>query len=325
MKPKLEDVAKLANVSKTTVSRVLNKRGYLSQETIDKVNDAMKALNYKPNSVARQLYNKQTKIIGLLFPTVANPFFGELVEALEIKLYKQGYKVIIGNSMNDPEKERHYLDQLLSNQIDGMIVGTHNQNIEQYEHTQLPIVAIDRIMNEDIPIVESDNYNGGKLATERLIEQGITKILHIHGPIDLETPAHRRKTAYIETMESHKLVPICYEVDFSLTETNKKAYFKEILSEYPEIEGVFASNDVDATIILQLAYEMGKQVPKDFKVVGYDGTQIMRHIQPDLTTIIQPIDLMADTALDILKKRLENEPTEKEYVLPVELWEGSTS
>ena len=101
--------------------------------------------------------------------------------------------MIIGNSMNDPEKERHYLDQLLSNQIDGMIVGTHNQNIEQYEHTQLPIVAIDRIMNEDIPIVESDNYNGGKLATERLIEQGITKILHIHGPIDLETPAHRRK------------------------------------------------------------------------------------------------------------------------------------
>ena len=70
---------------------------------------------------------------------------------------------------------------------------------------------------------------------------------------------------------------------------------------------------------------MGKQVPKDFKVVGYDGTQIMRHIQPDLTTIIQPIDLMANTALDILKKRLENEPTEKEYVLPVELWEGSTS
>ena len=78
MKPKLEDVAKLANVSKTTVSRVLNKRGYLSQETIDKVNDAMKALNYKPNSVARQLYNKQTKIIGLLFPTVANPFLVNL-------------------------------------------------------------------------------------------------------------------------------------------------------------------------------------------------------------------------------------------------------
>lgn len=175
MKPKLDDVAKLANVSKTTVSRVLNKRGYLSQETIDKVYDAMAKLNYQPNTVARQLYNKKTQIIGLIFPTVTNPFFGELVEELEKKLYLQGYKVIIGNSMNDPEKETNYLNQLLSNQVDGLIVGTHNQDIEQYKNDNLPIVAIDQIMNEDIPIIESDNYLGGQLATERLINKGAKK------------------------------------------------------------------------------------------------------------------------------------------------------
>ena len=178
MKPKLDDVAKLANVSKTTVSRVLNKRGYLSQETIDKVYDAMEKLNYQPNTVARQLYNKKTNIIGLLFPAVSNPFFGELVEELEKKLYSQGYKVIIGNSMNDPEKEKNYLNQLLSNQVDGLIVGTHNQNIQQYQNENLPIVAIDRIMNQDIPVIESDNYSGGKQATERLIQKGAKKIIH---------------------------------------------------------------------------------------------------------------------------------------------------
>ena len=92
MRPKLEDVAKLANVSKTTVSRVLNNRGYLSQETIDRVYQAVKELNYQPNVVARQLYKKQTRIIGLLFPTIANPFFGELSAELEKRLYNEGFK-----------------------------------------------------------------------------------------------------------------------------------------------------------------------------------------------------------------------------------------
>src|SRR5699024_7256371 len=125
MKPKLDDVAKLANVSKTTVSRVLNKHGYLSQETIDKVYDAMEKLKYQPKAVERQLYNKKTNMISIIFPAVSNPFFGELVEELEKKIYSQNYKFIIGNSMNEPETEKNYLNQLLSNQVDGLIVGTH--------------------------------------------------------------------------------------------------------------------------------------------------------------------------------------------------------
>ncbi|HBA0706382.1 TPA: LacI family transcriptional regulator, partial [Enterococcus faecium] len=177
MRPKLEDVAKRANVSKTTVSRVLNNRGYLSQKTIDNVYKAIEELNYQPNVVARQLFQKKTNIVGLLFPTVANPFFSELVEALEKKLYEIGYKVLIGNSMNNKEKETNYLNQLLSDQVDGLIVGTHNQGIQEYKYQNLPIVAIDRVMNEDIPVVESDNYNGGKLATKLLIAQGAKNII----------------------------------------------------------------------------------------------------------------------------------------------------
>lgn len=94
------------------------------------------------------------------------------------KLYEIGYKVLIGNSMNNKEKETNYLNQLLSDQVDGLIVGTHNQGIQEYKYQNLPIVAIDRVMNEDIPVVESDNYNGGKLATKLLIAQG-AKILFI--------------------------------------------------------------------------------------------------------------------------------------------------
>ncbi|EOT26410.1 LacI family DNA-binding transcriptional regulator [Enterococcus saccharolyticus] len=325
MKPKLEDVAKLAKVSKTTVSRVLNKRGYLSQETIDKVHAAMEQLNYQPNVVARQLYKKQTNIIGLLFPTVANPFFGELIEALEKKLYQEGFKVLIGNSMNDPEKETDYLNQLLSEQVDGLIVGTHNQGIKEYKYANLPIVAIDRIMNEDIPVIESDNYAGGVLATTRLINMGAKKIVHTNGPINLETPAKRRRIAYEETMRANQLDPITFTLDFNIPYDEKKRLFHELFETYPDVEAIFASNDVDAALILQVAQELKRRVPEDLLVIGYDGTTITRSILPNLTTIIQPIDDIATTAIQVLKQRLKKEATDTEYILPISLWEGTTS
>ncbi len=324
MKPKLDDVAKLANVSKTTVSRVLNKRGYLSQETIDKVYDAMEKLNYQPNTVARQLYNKKTNIIGLLFPAVSNPFFGELVEELEKKIYSQGYKVIIGNSMNDPEKEKNYLNQLLSNQVDGLIVGTHNQNIQQYQNENLPIVAIDRIMNQDIPVIESDNYSGGKQATERLIQKGAKKIIHTTGPDTLDTPANRRREAYEETMTYHGLQPIHYSVDFNISYTEKTGIFNQIFIDHPDVDGVFASNDVDALLIMQIAKKFNKNIPEDLFIVGYDGSKIMRNMFPNLTTIVQPIEEIANKALEVLNLRLEKQETLSEYILPVSIWNGST-
>ena len=325
MRPKLEDVAKRANVSKTTVSRVLNNRGYLSQKTIDNVYKAIEELNYQPNVVARQLFQKKTNIVGLLFPTVANPFFSELVEALEKKLYEIGYKVLIGNSMNNKEKETNYLNQLLSDQVDGLIVGTHNQGIQEYKYQNLPIVAIDRVMNEDIPVVESDNYNGGKLATKLLIAQGAKNIIHTNGPIDLQTPANRRRLAYEDTMKAYQLIPRTVTLDFNISYVKKKQIFFQMFEDYPKIDGIFASNDIDAALILQVAKEKGLNVPADLLVVGYDGTLMTRSILPDLTTVIQPINDIADTAVAILMKRINKEEKKKEYILPVTLWMGKTS
>lgn len=324
MEPKLEDVAKLANVSKTTVSRVLNNRGYLSQKTIDRVYQAMKELNYQPNAVARQLYKKQTDIIGLLFPTVANPFFGELTEELEKRLYDEGYKVIVGNSMNNAKKEADYLNQLLSKQVDGLIVGTHNQGIEEYKYEKLPIVAIDRNVNKDIPIIESDNYHGGVLATKRLLASGARKIVHTNGPASLETPAKKRRIAYEDTMKEHHLTPITVEIDFNISYDEKKAVFHQLFEDYPDVEAIFASNDVDAALIMQIASEQGRRVPEDLLVIGYDGTKIIQNIFPNLTTIVQPIEQMAMTAIDVLQKRLKNETTDHEYLLPVSLKEGTS-
>ncbi|MCT0161135.1 LacI family DNA-binding transcriptional regulator [Lactiplantibacillus pentosus] len=324
MMAKLEDVAKLANVSKTTVSRVLNHRGYLSEQTINKVHQAMATLNYRPNVIAQQLYKNQTNLIGILLPTVANPFFGELSVALERRLYQQHYKVLIGNSMNDSDKEQDYLEQLLNKQIDGLIVGTHNRGIREYQEMNLPVVAIDRMVNTDIPIVAADNYAGGKLATELLLKGGATKIIHVNGPKKLAVAAHRRREAYEDVMRLHGLTPITYEIDFNIAESDKKAQLQQIFSDYPDVEGIFSSNDTDAALLLQIAAEMGRRVPDDFQLIGFDGTQIVRELLPQLTTIIQPIDEIATQAVSTLQRRIKGEQTDHEIILPVKLWPGAT-
>ena len=123
MRPKLTDVAKKAGVSVTTVSRVINDYGYISQKTRDKVFAAMEELNYQPNSLARSLHGKSTNLVGLIFPAITNPFFAELVEKIEQKLFSEGYKVILCNAGSDKEKEREYLKMLLANRVDGIIAG----------------------------------------------------------------------------------------------------------------------------------------------------------------------------------------------------------
>lgn len=321
---KIDDVARVAGVSKTTVSRVLNNRGYLSEKTIKKVHDAMESLNYQPNAVARQLYKKETKLVGLIFPTVDNPFFGQLVAELEKRLFDAGFKVLIGNSMNDPEKEEMYLKELISNQVDGLIVGAQNRGIDEYHKANLPVVAIDRVMNEDIPVIASDNYMGGKLATELLINSGAKHIMNTDGPINLETPAHRRRDAYEEVMKSHNMVPHTYLVDFSWNIKKKKQAVKEMFAKYPEMDGIFVTNDMDAALVWRTATELGYKVPDDLKIVGYDGANVTRVLLPELTTIEQPVEEMAKMAVSTLITRINGEDTPLEQIVPVKIWHGTS-
>lgn len=172
MVAKLTDVAKLAGVSPTTVSRVINRKGYLSDKTISKVEAAMRELAYKPNNLARSLQGKSAKLIGLIFPNISNVFYAELIGKLEHELFKQGYKTIICNSEHDSDKEREYLEMLEANQVDGIISGSHNLDIEDYNRVTAPIIAFDRNLSPDIPVVSSDNYGGGVLAAQTLVKAG---------------------------------------------------------------------------------------------------------------------------------------------------------
>lgn len=323
-RPKLEDVAAAAGVSKTTVSRVLNHRGYLSEKTIAKVQKAMQELDYRPNIIARQLYKQRTDLVGMIFPTVDNPFFSQLEAEMERQLYRNGYKVLIGNSQNDPAKEENYLQQLLTHQVDGLIVGTQNRGLIGYQHANLPVVAIDQVVGKNIPVVSSDNYQGGLLATQRLLDDGCRHIIHTNGPLGLDTPTQKRREAYEHLMTKNNLPAITYHLDFNISTIDKEQVFRRIFEEHPEVDGIFAANDTDASTIINLASEYGKRIPEDLKIVGYDGSNVTRLLLPGLTTIQQPIDEMADLAVQLLQARINGQNV-KSVVLPVTIWNGKTA
>src|SRR5690606_7773253 len=135
--PTIRDVAERAGVSVTTVSRVLNNRGYISEATRRKVYQAMKELDYQPNEVARSLFRKRSNIIGLIVPTVEHPFFGELTFQVETYAYSRGYKVLVCNSQLNAAKEQEYIGMLRRNQVDGIIMASHTLEVEEYRRLNL--------------------------------------------------------------------------------------------------------------------------------------------------------------------------------------------
>ena len=168
----IRDVARLAHVSTSTVSLVLNKSGYVSDKTREKVETAMRELNYIPNELARNLYHSKTNIVGLILPDIAHPFFGSFAKYAEMELYKEGYKTMLCSTVHEENGEKEYIDMLNRQMMDGIIMGTHSLDIEDYNGVVRPIVSLDRYINESIPIVMSDHEKGGTLAAEELLRCG---------------------------------------------------------------------------------------------------------------------------------------------------------
>jgi len=320
LRPKLTDVAKEAGVSPTTVSRVINNYGYLSEETKNKVFQAMKKLNYQPNTVARSLQGKQTNLIGAIFPSVSNPFFGELIEKIENRLFLSGYKTILCNSADNREKERSYINMLIANQVDGIIAGAHNLGIKEYDQFGLPIISFDRYLSDNIPIVSSDNHQGGELAVQELYQNGARNIYLFASSNKPNSPTHRRRTGYLEAMAQLSLEPHVKDIPFEMLPSVKSLTIRQILSS-EKIDGIFCTDDLTALIVLQQAKELGIKVPQELKVIGYDGTKFIQNYHPELSTIEQPIEDIAQLLVELLLKRITDKKVqlEKHYMLPVKL------
>lgn len=327
--PGLADVAELAGVSVTTVSRVLNNRGYLSQKTKDKVAKAIKALNYRPNEVARALLGQRTKVIGVIMPTVALPFFGEVAVSLEHALARHGYRMMLCNSLGRTDIERQYLDLLLGNRVDGIVSGAHNDDVEaDYARVHLPMVTVDRELGPHIPNVRCDNEAGGRLATQLLLRRGSRRPALLTSSTG---PRNLREQGYRTVLAEAGIEPTIAAVSFRTPEAERAAAVTATLDAMADgVDGVFATDDLAAGSVLHWAATRGRSVPGDLRVVGFDGTLAARRALPGLSTVRQPIPLIARTAVDLLMGQIssgmqQDSPSVPPAVLPVTLFEGTTT
>jgi DNA-binding LacI/PurR family transcriptional regulator len=320
----IKDVAGVAGVTVTTVSRVLNNRGYISESTRKKVYDAMEQLNYRPNEMARSLLRKKSNLVGLIIPTIAHPFFSELKNYIEYYAYKLGYKILLCNSYQDSVKEKEYIMMLKSNQVDGIIMASHTLEIEEYLNLKLPIVAIDRMFSKSIPFITSDNSSGGVPATNLLIDKGCKKLAHISGSFELETPANNRYKGFLDVVNERNIEHIILETKLGISENYEEIVYK-LFEENPDIDGIFASSDMIGISVIKVAKELGKEIPKDLKIVGYDDITFSSLVVPTLSTIQQPIEKMGEVVIQILIDQIEEKEVSLENILPITLVERETT
>ena len=322
----IKDVAKLAGVSVATASRVLNNRGYLSDNAKQKVFDAMKELNYQPNDLARSLYRQKSNILGLIVPAVSHPFFGEIARMIEFYAYSQGYKVLICNSLQNHAKEQEYINMLKRSQVDGIVMGSHLLNIEDYIGLDLPICSLDRKLSDTIPYVCCDNYHGGALATRHLLSKGCKKLLHISGSLEITMLSNRRTDAFIDVCMESDIPYVAYELpDSSVINFNEEDYLRDILERNPDCDGVFATSDITAAMVVSIALSMKRSIPENLKIVGFDGSLMSDLVFPKLTSIQQPLDAICRYAVEYLVRQINGETIPNQTILPVSLLErGST-
>ena len=198
----IREVAKLAHVAPSTVSRALNGSGYVSEKSKNKIKKAVEELDYIPNQWIRNLYKKRTGIIGVMTPDIIHPYFSTLWNYLEAELDQYGYNVVICNTRGNQDKEIEYLDTLERNLFDGLIVGSAFLSDEYYMNIEKPIISLDRII-PGIPLVTSDHHQGGILAGELFLEKGCKKVMCFSDPTRMELASADSARALIDVMEKH--------------------------------------------------------------------------------------------------------------------------
>lgn len=322
----IKDVAKEAGVGTGTVSRFLNDSGYVSEETRGKIEEAMKKLDYTPNELARNLYHKKTGIIAVLVPNVSNPFFSEFVEFAEAELYRYGYKIMLCNTDKESNAELEYLDMLRRHIVDGVITGVHSLDVEVYQKIRKPIVALDRYLGEDIPIVSVNHKKGGRLAAETLIANGCKKILHFKGATEVESPYHERHYEFERVMKEHNISTTCYEIEWNRFDFGYyREAVKDVFSKKIEFDGVFGG-DGPAIECMNETIRSHRKVPRDVKFVSYDGTYITELVEPRMTAVVQPIEGLAKESVRLIHRLISGRVyKDKNVVLEVELRKGNTT
>lgn len=316
---KMTDVAKIAKVSTATVSRVLSNHPNVSPEMREKVLRAIEELDYKPNLLASNLRRMTSRTILVVLPDITNPFFSQVVQGFQTVARERNYHVLLGDTGNDLEQEREFIELVNQKMVDGLILATARiSNDEILAVTrELPVVlSCEYLDSVDIPTVSIDNVAASREATQHLISLGHRRIAHISGPLGVVLSRDRIR-GYRQALQLNELEvddSLIQEGDFTLQ--SGRANMKKILAMAHPPSAVFAANDEMAVGVIKAIKEAGLSVPKDISVIGFDDVPFSTIITPELTTIHQPKFDIGTKAMNLLLDLIEDVPiSQKQMVL----------
>ena len=293
----IQDVARVSGVGVGTVSRVINGGANVSKKTSEKVLNAIKELNYIPNSLGVKLRTNQNKVIALLIPVINHTFFAELTAHVEKEALKYGYSILLVCSQKHIEREMEIIDKLNRNEVDGVIFVTHyNHNQEELKNKN--IVTIDRHLAEDIPFVSSNNYDSSKEAIEYLIEKGCKNIAYLGSKPFVDSEVLLREKAYLDVIKKHGMEPKIHSVVINHGEEQEKV--DEFIETYPEVDGIFVSGASMSYALYRTLTKKGKKIPEDVQIISYDGFFGDFKDSNVITCVEQPVEEMARKCIEIL-------------------------
>ena len=320
----IKDVAQAAGVSIATVSSVVNGTRRVSGDLTQRVLEAMEALDYRPNSLARSLRMGQTKTLGLVTPDNANPFFAEISRAIEEIGFQNGYSVILCNSDGDAKRQRKYIRVLMDKQVDGVLFISAGESVDDVRYLTdrgVKVVIVDReAPNIPADVVLVDNEQAGYRATRYLIDLKHRRIACIAGPRGLGV--NREEGYYRALGEAGIALDPDYVIlgDYHMDKGEQAA--SKLLSLATRPTAIFACNDLMAIGAMYRLTGAGLRIPEDVSIVGFDDIALVKAFRPALTTVAHPKAEMARIATEMLIGRIHGDASAEEWqrvVLPAEL------
>lgn len=320
----IRDVAREANVSTATVSRVVSDNGYpVAAETRERVLSTVRRLGYQPNDLARSLLSERTHTVGVIVPDLSNPHHPGVVRGIEDVAAKNGYSVLFCNTEGRQDKLLYYLDIMAGKRVDGVILAggglDPNSAIRALEGLRTKTVVIGRYSRSKFPSVQSDNHSAGRLAAEHLIDLGHNRISIITGPKRSSASVDRLAGA-VSALQAAGIdtdPALVVEGDYLPMSGYRAA--AELLVRKDPPTALIAANDRMAIGAMGAALDRGLRVPEDVAVAGYDDTLLARYVRPTLTSIALPTRQMGATAMQSLLSLLGGEETALTSVLSVSL------
>ena len=320
--PTMKDVAREAGVALGTVSKVFNGIA-VGEDYKKRVLKASKKLNYQVNTYARGLKTNQTRNIALLLPTLRHPFFSALADEIIASLTRRNYHVILMITGYDAEAEQKSLTMVRQNKVDGIIGLTYHPNLEIDE--DMPFVTIDRHFNASVPCVSSDNFGGGEMAANKLIELGCKKLLFMRFGSDVYGEVNKREAGFesvckLQNIEHDSII---------LSDMGTEAPFYEYLKKHMkggklDFDGIFCNSDQLASHLMEFFKGEGIRVPEDLQIIGYDGIKDYFTGHFTCSTIVQPITDMAEAAVEMVLNK-DNTTQPALVSLPVHYVSGGTT